>query len=134
MRCLIFKRAWPLSLYIYMYKIYICIYIIYTLHIYYTYIYIYIYYICILYLYTINLSRHEQVCLMRLFWEILLPSLGLIKHVHGVINVLYYEHWTDKWNYIPCISVKHKVLKSCRSMMATWGHDVWESYFIFVCV
>ena len=31
-------------------------------------------------------------------WEILLPSLGLIKH--DVINLLYYEHWTDKQIYI----------------------------------
>ena len=38
------------------------------------------------YIYTINLSRHEQVCLMRLFREI----YGLIKH--DVINLFYYEH------------------------------------------
>ena len=69
-----------------------------------------------------------------IFWQIL-PSfslyvrdtssiLGLIKHVHDVINLLYYKHWTDKWKYIPYISVTHKVLKSCRSKMATLAHDV----------
>ena len=64
-------------------------------------------------------------CLMReLFWEILLPSLGLIKHVHHVIKLLYYKHWTDKWKYMPYISVTHKVPKSCRSKMATLEHDV----------
>ena len=31
---------------------------------------------------------------------------------------------TDKWKYIPYISVTHKVLKSCRSKMATLEHDV----------
>ena len=61
---------------------------------------------------------------LRYSWEILLPSLGLIKHVHDVINLLYYKHWTGKWKYIPCISVTHKVLKSCRSKMATLAHDV----------
>ena len=41
-----------------------------------------------------------------------------------MINLLYYKHWTDKWKYIPYISVTHKVLKSCRSKMATLAHDV----------
>ena len=59
-----------------------------------------------------------------LFWEILLPSLDLIKYVHDVINLLKYKHWTDKWNYTPYISVTHKALKSCRSKMATLAHDV----------
>ena len=79
-----------------------------------------------IYIYTTNFLRHEQVCLMfneRCSWEILL-SLGLIKHVHDVINFLYYKHWTEKWKYIPYISVTHKVLKSCRSKMATLAHDV----------
>ena len=70
------------------------------------------------------ISRHEQVCLMRPFREIPLPSIGLIKHLHDVINLLYYEHWTDKWKYTPYISETRKVLKSCRSKMATWTHDV----------
>ena len=48
-------------------------------------IYIYIYiYIYVYILYTITSSCHEQDCLMRLFQEILLPSLGLIKHIHDV--------------------------------------------------
>ena len=65
--------------------------------------------------------------------EILLPSLGLIKHVHENIYHIY-------------ISVRHKVLKSCRSRMATLAHDVcdvhgastlyiitcWQSFFIYV--
>ena len=50
-----------------------------------------------------------------------LPSLGLIKHVHDVINLLHYKHWTDKWKYIPYLSATQKVLKSCRSKVA---HDV----------
>ena len=93
------------------------------------YIYIYIY----IYIYT-ERERYKtfitswKVCLMmfneRYSFEILLPSLGLIKHVHDVINLLYYEHWTDKWKYIPYISETRKVLKSCRSKMATWTHDV----------
>ena len=61
---------------------------------------------------------------LRYSWEILLPSLGLIKHVHDVINLLYYKHWTGKWKYIPYISVTHKVLKSCRSKTVTLAHDV----------
>ena len=28
----------------------------------------------------------------------ILPSLGPIKH--DVINLSYYEHWTNKWKYI----------------------------------
>ena len=56
--------------------------------------------------------------------EILLPSLGLIKHIHDMINLLYYVHRTEKRKYIPYISVTHKVLKSCKSKMATLAHDV----------
>ena len=60
---------------IYIYNIYICI----------EYIYIYIY------IYATNLLRHEQLCLMmfnkRYSFEILLRSLGLIKHVYNVINL-----------------------------------------------
>ena len=56
--------------------------------------------------------------------EILLPSLGLIKHIHDIISLLYYGHWTDKQKYIPYISVTQKVLKSCRSKMATLAYDV----------
>ena len=71
--------------------------------------------------------------------------LGLIKHVHDMINLFYYEHWTDKLKYIPYISVTHKVLKSSRSKMATLAHvcDVhgasslyiktcWESKYVCV--
>ena len=50
--------------------------------------------------------------------EILLP--------YDMINLLYYRHWTDKQKYIPYISVTYKVLKSCRSKMATWAHDVYD--------
>ena len=58
--------------------------------------------------------------------EILLPSLGLIKHIHDMINLLYYGHWTDKQKYIPFISVTHKKLKSCRNKMATWAQEVYD--------
>ena len=51
--------------------------------------------------------------------EILLPSLGLIKYIHGMIHLLYCRHWTDKRKYIPYISVTHKVVKSCGSNMTT---------------
>ena len=48
---------------------------------------------------TISLSCHEQVCLMRLCFERYfswnVASLNIL--VHGMINLLYYEHWTDKW-------------------------------------
>ena len=45
---------------------------------------------------TISLSRHEQVCLMRLRFERYfshhraIASLNIL--VHDVINLLYYEH------------------------------------------
>ena len=55
------------------------------------------------------------------FWggvDTLMPTmLGLIKH--DMINLFYYEDWTDKWKYIPYISVTHKVL---RSKTATLAH------------
>ena len=63
--------------------------------------------------------------------EILLPSLGLIKYIHGMIHLLYCRHWTDKRKYIPYISVTHKVLKSCRSKMATLAHDVYDMHGAF---
>ena len=67
---------------------------------------------------------HVYIYFMKLFWETLLPSLGLIKHVHDVIYVSYHKHWIDKWKYIPYIYVTHKVFKSCKSKMATSAHDV----------
>ena len=96
----------------------------------YIYIYIYVYI-----LYTITSSCHEQDCLMRLFQEILLPSLGLIKHIH---DVSMNKHWADKRKYIPYISVAHKALKSRRSKMAIWAHDVCDvhgasSLYIKIC-
>ena len=57
---------------------------------------------------TINLSRHEQVCLSRLRFERYFSDHGrnisrnvayLSIHVHDVMNVLYYEYWTDKQKY-----------------------------------
>ena len=36
-----------------------------------------------------------------------------------MINLFYYEHWTDKWKYIPDISETHRVL---RCKMATLAH------------
>ena len=96
-------------LYIYIY-IYINIYNIYIIYIYIIYIYIYIY------IHTTNI------------WEILLLSLDLIKHVHEVINLLYSKHWTDKWKYIPYISVTHQVLKPCRSKISTLEHDVYDAH------
>ena len=41
-----------------------------------------------------------------------------------MIDLLHYKHRTDKRKYISYISVTHKVLKSCRSKMATLEHDV----------
>ena len=53
---------------------------------------------------TISLSSHEQICLSRLrfdryfynhpiiFWNV--AYLNIL--VHDVINLLYYEYWTDK--------------------------------------
>ena len=65
------------------------------------------------------------MCLMRLFWEILLPSLGLIKY--DVINLLCYEHWKDKRKYIHIchIYLWHKKCPNLgRSKIATLAHDV----------
>ena len=63
-----------------------------------------------------------------LLWEILLPPLGLMKDVHDLINSLYYNHWTDKWKYIPYISVTRKVLTYLShiqwSKMTTLEHDL----------
>ena len=101
-----------------LYYIYYIIYIIYIIYNIYMYVCMY------MYKFITSCTSKYVVCLMRLFWEIILPSLGLIKHVHDVINLLYYEHWTDKWIYIPYISVTHKVLKSCRSKMTTLANDV----------
>ena len=62
-------------------------------------IYIYIYIYTYIYIYAINLSRNEQVCLMGLFREILLPSLDLIRH--DVINFIYaYVHMYNIYIYI----------------------------------
>ena len=41
-----------------------------------------------------------------------------------MINLLCYKHWTDKWKYIPYISVTHKVLKSRRSKMVALEHGI----------
>ena len=63
-------------------------------------------------------------------------------------KLIVYEHWTDKWKYIPYISVAQTVLKSCGSKMATLAHDVcdaygtsllyiktcWESSFIYIYI
>ena len=79
-----------------------------------------------IYIHHIHNTNKYIWCLMKdtlLFGEKLLPSLDLIKHVHDMINLLYYKHWTDKWKCIPFISVTHKVLKSWRSTMATLEHD-----------
>ena len=40
----------------------------------------------------ISLSCHEQVCLS------LRAHLNIL--VHDMINLLYYEYWTDKQNYL----------------------------------
>ena len=42
--------------------------------------------------YTISLSCHEQVCLSEL------AHLNIL--VHDMINLLYYEYWTDKQKYL----------------------------------
>ena len=66
--------------------------------------------------------------------ETLLLSFSLIKHIHVMINWLHYGHWADKRKCMPYISVTRKVLKSCRSKMATWAHDVYdvhEAYLLY---
>ena len=67
---------------------------------------------------------------MRLFWEILIPSLGMIKH--DVINMLYYKHWKDEqiyiYIYIPYTSVAQKMPKSFRCKIATLGHMMYLMY------
>ena len=57
----------------------------------------------------ISLSLLQQVCLMRLYFEryfshdfggIISPILASLNTLaHDVINVLYYEHWTDEQKY-----------------------------------
>ena len=61
--------------------------------------------------YTVSLSRHEQVCLMRLRFEknfsywaddgrsISRNVVSLNILVHDMINLLHYEHWKDKQKY-----------------------------------
>ena len=62
--------------------------------------------------YTLSLSRHEQVCLMRLRFEkyfsyhwaddgrsISRNAVSLNILVHDMINLLHYEQWTDKQKY-----------------------------------
>ena len=85
---------------------------------------------------------------MRLFQEISLASFGLIKLIHDVINLSYYKHSTEKWKYIPYISVTHKVLISFRSKMVVCAHDVCkvhgasssymktccQTFFICICI
>ena len=69
---------------------------------------------------------------MRLFWEIIIPSFGMIKH--DVINMLYYKHWKDEqiyiyiYIYIPYTSVAQKMPKSCRCKIATLGHMMYLMY------
>ena len=109
--CLIFRRVWPFKN-IYTICIYICIYL--------------------------YIPHNEFIrSWTRMFnetvskdTEILLQSLGLIKYIHGMIHLLYCRHWTDKRKYMPYISVTHKVLKSCRSKMATWANDVYDVHEI----
>ena len=98
-------------------------------------------YICVyIYMYTYT------YILMRLFREILLPSLGLIKHLNMFMMlwcVKFILLWTLNrqvkiYTIYICISVTHKVLKSCRSKMATWAHDVCDvhgasSLYIKIC-
>ena len=51
--------------------------------------------------YNMSLSRHEQVCLSGLCFERSISRnithLNIL--VHDVINLLYYEYWTDKQKY-----------------------------------
>ena len=50
--------------------------------------------------------------------------------IHLTLCLIFSRSWPilyiyiDKWKYIPYISVTHKVLKSCRSKMATLAHDL----------
>ena len=48
-------------------------------------------------------TRHEQVRLIRLRFERekYLSKRSLIKHTCSWrVNLLYYEHWTDKQNFV----------------------------------
>ena len=53
---------------------------------------------------TISLSCHEQVCLMSLhfakywrYWRSISQNWASLNiFVHDVLDLLYYEHWTDK--------------------------------------
>ena len=87
------------------------------------YIYIYIY----IYIYTTNLLHQEQECLMmfneRYSFERYFFHYWAWLNI-DVINLLYWKNWTDKIKYIPYLSVTHRVLKSCRSEIATLAHDV----------
>ena len=73
-----------------------------------------------------------------IFWVLIfLEAVSMKKSTF--YDLLFYErysferyvfhHWTwlnvfMMWKYTPYISVTHKVLKSCRSKMATLAHDV----------
>ena len=101
------------------------------------YIYIYIY---ILHIYTTNLLRQEQVCSMMFnerysfernffhHWK------KLVKHFLDVINLLYYQHWTDKWKYIPYISDTQsaQVLQKQDDHFGTWCMwCAWRFFIVF---
>ena len=105
-------------------------------------------YIYIQYIQWMNLSGHEQVCLIRLFRKI----QRYFSHHSARLNIWHDKFivlWcTDKRKFIPYISATYKVLKSCRSTIAIWPHDVydvhevsslykktcWQSSFIYVYV
>ena len=57
-------------------------------------------------------------------------SLGLVKHTHDVINLLYYEHWTDKWKFIPYLwHTKYSNLAE-DGHLGTWYMWCTGSFFI----
>ena len=80
---------------------------------------------------TISLSRHEQVCLNGLRFERYRHDdgrsiSGNVVHlnilVHDVINLLYYQYWTDKQKYFYIVIMyewnvfceNFKILKLCK--------------------
>ena len=81
-----------------------------------------------------NFTIHFTLCLIfRKFW----PMLYILRH-EQVCLMMFNERysferyfWTDKWKYIPYISVTHTKLKSCRSKMTTLTHDVCDVHGAF---
>ena len=85
--------------------------------------------------YQIIIPVHEQVYLIRLhfgrkarWWEKYFPKRSLIKHTCSWrVNLLYYEHWTDKRKYF-YVNNSTIIFWFCRS--ATWRNGESENFLI----